>query len=195
MKLLIATHNPGKLKEIQEMLKPLGAELVSLNEVGITQDYPEEGHTFEANALGKAMFYHALSGLPTVADDSGIFVEALADELGVKTRRWGAGEKATDEEWLEFFMKRMKGESERGARFICAAAYVDDAQQRVFEAAIVGEILEELGAPVKPGIPLSSVFLAKGCATVYAALSPSEKNQLSHRGKAFQELFNFLKNA
>lgn len=174
------------------MLADLGAELVSLDELGVAQDFPEEGHSFEANALGKARFYHELSGLPTVADDSGIFVEALADELGVKTRRWGAGASATDEEWLTYFMERMALEKNRKAKFVCVAAYADEAQAVAFEGETHGVITEDVRVPVKPGIPLSSVFLSEGCATVYSALSEAEKNELSHRGKAFVQLLHFL---
>jgi XTP/dITP diphosphohydrolase len=195
MKLLIATHNSGKLHEIKEMLLGLGAELVSLEELGISQDYPEDGHTFEANALGKARFYHELSGLPTVADDSGIFIEALASELGVKTRRWGAGEKVSDEEWLVFFMKRMATEENRKAKFVCVAAYVDDVQEVAFEGETVGVVTDAVQVPVKSGIPLSSVFLPEGYARVFAELSTDEKNHLSHRGKAFSKLLHFLTHA
>ena len=174
------------------MLADLGAELVSLKDLGIEEDYPEEGHSFEANALGKARFYHELSGLSTVADDSGIFVEALASELGVKTRRWGAGAAASDEEWLAYFMKRMEGAANRRAKFVCVAAYADGAQAVAFEGETHGVITEDVRAEVKPGIPLSSVFLSDGCATVYSALSEAEKNELSHRGKAFVQLLQFL---
>lgn len=177
------------------MFAGLDVEVLSLSEMGITQDYPEEGHSFEANALGKALFYHELSGLPTVADDSGIFVEALADELGVKTRRWGAGEKASDEEWLAVFMKRMEGEVNRRARFVSVAAYVNGAESRVFEGETLGTITQTVQVPVKVGIPLSSVFLPEGCAKVYSELSAAEKNAISHRGKAFQQLLHYLANA
>lgn len=195
MKILIATKNPGKYEEIREMLNGLPAKFLSLTEVGITEDFPEEGTSFEENALGKARFYGAKSGLPTVADDSGIFVEALADELGVKTRRWGAGEAASDEEWLEHFLKRMEKEENRKAEFVCAAAYVGPLGEHVFLGETKGLLTEQPQVPVKRGIPLSSVFKPEGYDMVYAALSPAEKNQLSHRGKAFVQLLTFLKNA
>src|SRR3989338_9931547 len=108
MKILIATKNHGKFEEIREMLGGLKAEFVSLEEVGTYEDFPEHGDSFEENALGKARFYSALwaqtaANAAVVADDSGIFVEALGDELGLKTRRWGAGHEASDEEWLAHF--------------------------------------------------------------------------------------------
>lgn len=192
MKILIATKNPGKFGEIRHMLDGLGAEFVSLAELGIGEDFLENGDSFEENALGKALFFHEKSGLPTVADDSGIFVEALAEELGVKTRRWGAGESASDEEWLAYFMQRMASETNRKAEFVCAAAYADGETEKVFKGETLGVITENVEVPVKAGIPLSSVFKPEGCAQVFAALSLEEKNELSHRGKAFAALKNHL---
>lgn len=176
------------------MLQGFPAEFLSLADVGITEDFPEEGASFEENALGKARFYGAKSGLPTVADDSGIFVEALADELGVKTRRWGAGEQASDEEWLDHFLKRIEKEKNKKAEFVCAAAYSGPLGEHVFFGETKGILTEQPEVPVKKGIPLSSVFKPEGYDMVYAALSSAEKNQLSHRGKAFAQLLTFLKN-
>ena len=130
-----------------------------------------------------------------MADDSGIFVEALAGELGVKTRRWGVGEAATDEEWLDHFLKRMEKENNRSAHFICAAAYCGPRGELVFMGDTRGMLTHSPQVPVKPGIPLSSVFMPEGYDKVYAALAPHEKNSLSHRGKAFAQLLHFLKNA
>ncbi|MFA4815506.1 MAG: non-canonical purine NTP pyrophosphatase [Candidatus Gracilibacteria bacterium] len=192
MKILIATKNPGKYEEIREMLGQFPAEFLSLADAGITEDFVEEGVSFEENALGKARFYSKKSGLPTVADDSGIFVEALVDELGIKTRRWGVGEQATDKEWLQHFLKRMEKEKNRNATFVCAAAYAGPLGEHVFLGETRGTLTKKPEVPVKPGIPLSSVFKPQACAKVYAALSPTEKNRLSHRGKAFQKLLNFF---
>lgn len=198
MKLLIATNNPGKFKEIVAMLDPLkanGFQFVSLVELGIENDYEENGESFEANALGKARFYAELSGLPTVSDDSGLWVEALVGELGVKTRRWGAGDQASDQEWLDYFMDRMASESNRAAEFICVAAYVNGSEEHCFFGKTKGVVTEKIEVDVKPGIPLSSVFCPQGYDRVYAALTIDEKNCLSHRGKAFQDLRNYLMTA
>jgi len=194
MKILIATKNPGKFEEIRSMLEDLPVDFVSLEELGILEDFVEEEGSFEDNALGKARFFSQRTGLPALADDSGIFVEALADELGVKTRRWGAGEQASDEEWLAHFMKRMEAESNRKAEFVCAAAYVNGKEEKVFKGETLGFILEAPAAPLKPGIPLSSVFKPETAEQVYAALSTQEKNRLSHRGKAFTLLKTYLQN-
>lgn len=195
MKVLIATHNPGKFDEIRGFLKGFSWEVVSLENLGIHEEFVEQADSFEENALGKARFYRELSGLPTFADDSGIFVEALKGELGVKTRRWGAGEQASDEEWLSFFLKRMEREENRRAHFICAAAYSAPDEERVCLGDTVGTLCLEAQVPLKAGIPLSSVFLPEGCAKVYAALSLEEKNALSHRGKAFKNLISLLQDA
>lgn len=194
MDILIATKNPGKFKEIAEFMKGLNLKFVSLCDLGIEQDFPENADSFEENALGKARFYSKLTGLPAIADDSGIFINALADELGVKTRRWGAGEKASDEEWLDYFMDRMKSEPDRGAKFVCAAAFSGPQGEIVFMGETFGQITDQLEAPIYPGIPLSSVFKPEGSDKVYSLLSPEEKNKISHRGKAFKQLFNWISN-
>jgi len=197
MDILIATRNPGKFKEISSMLAETGARFLSPADLGITEDFDEtNGETYEDNALGKARFYgKRAKDMIVVADDSGLIVEALKGELGVQTRRWGAGEKATDEEWLDFFMNRMKGEEERSAGFVCAAAIrFPSGMEEVFTKQTPGEILREIKAAIKPGIPLSSVFLPEGYDKVYASMTNEEKNKLSHRGKAFAEVLNYLKN-
>lgn len=194
MDILIATKNPGKFKEIAEFMKGLNLQFVSLSDLGIEHDFPEEGLTFEENALGKARFYSELTGLATLADDSGIFINALANELGVKTRRWGAGEKVTDEEWLAHFMERMRSEPDRNAKFVCAAAFVSPDEELVFMGETTGQITDRLEAPIYSGIPLSSVFKPEGSDKVYSLLSLEEKNKISHRGKAFKQLFDRISN-
>lgn len=193
MKILIATKNPGKFEAIQDTLAEIPAEFVSLDQLGITAEFEENGEDFSEIALGKALFYHTLSGLPTVADDSGIFIEILRGELGHHTRRWGAGVQASDEEWLAVFMVRLEKETHRDAEFICAAAFVNGEERIVFVGRTKGMITMEIEAPLRPGIPLSSVFKPMGCDRVYAALSAEEKRRFSHRGKAFGHLLHYLK--
>ncbi len=194
MDILIATKNPGKFKEISELMSALEANFYSLSDLGIDEDFEETGETFEENAVGKARFFGERAGMMTVADDSGIFINALADELGLKTRRWGAGAEASDEEWLEFFMQRMVEEEDRMAKFVCAAAVVSVDGEHVFFSETPGLISMEVEAPIKVGIPLSSVFKPEGYDRVYSALTQQEKNILSHRGKAFSKLIKHLKN-
>lgn len=195
MDILIATRNPGKFKEISAMLAPTGARFFSPADLGITEDFDESGgESYEENALGKARFYgKRTEGMIVVADDSGLVVEALKGELGVQTRRWGAGEQASDEEWLDYFMKRMESEENRQAAFVCAAALrLPEGTEQVFTKETPGRLCQELMAPIQEGIPLSSIFLAEGYDKVYAAMTHEEKNKLSHRGRAFAEILNYL---
>lgn len=183
--LLVATKNPGKFREISEALLGVDVELRFLGDLSVSDDdFLEDGETFAENAFKKAKYYSEKTGLLTLAEDSGIWVEALAGELGVKTRRWGAGEAASDEEWIGYFMSRMEGVVERGARFVCCACLVDSDIRVDFEGDTDGVITNKLMAPILKGLPLSSCFLPNGCEKVYAALSAEEKNEISHRGKA-----------
>lgn len=169
-------------------------KLVSLRDLVASgvMEFEEDGVTFAENALKKARFYAEKTGLMTLAEDSGILVEALKGELGVKTRRWGAGDKASDEEWVEYFLKRMEGEADRRAKFICCACLVDKDGENFFEGETLGVITEKLMAPILKGLPLSSCFLANGCDKVYASLSHEAKNKISHRGKAMKQVREFL---
>lgn len=212
--LLVATKNPGKFKEIREALIGAPFKLVFLGDLGLDDgDFIEDGMTFEENAEKKARYYFGKIGMLTLAEDSGIFVDALDGELGVKTRRWGAGEKASDREWIDYFMKRMRDVplDQRGARFVCCACVVGELDGRgrktvdkrgdgkclrhfCFKGETFGKITETLEVPVKSGIPLSSCFRPDGFDTVYAALSADEKNKISHRGKAMAGVKKFLMN-
>lgn len=209
-KILIATTNEGKFGEIGEVLRDLLVELYHLHshslrakngeiiaEIMKDDHFEENGETFEDNASLKALHYCEIAGMPTIGEDSGIIVDALSGELGVKTRRWGAGEKASDEQWIEYFMNVMKDvpDEKRTARFVCCAAFTDGETGEVFlfKGITEGIITQQLEAPLKKGIPLSSCFRPVGADKVYAALSEDEKNKISHRGKAFHELKDFLK--
>lgn len=190
-KILIATHNKGKFIEICEVLDhKLPFEFVSLNDLNINEDVEESGETYAENAKIKSEFFHKLSRLPTIADDSGIHVDALDKELGVKTRRWGAGPDASDDEWIDYFMNRMSQETNRKAEFICNAAFTHKGETQTVEGITHGVIVEKLEAEYLPGLPLSAVFKPNGCEHVYSALSIEEKNHISHRGKALKKLLD-----
>lgn len=192
-KILIATHNFGKFKELMEVLEDLPFKFVSLNDEGIEEDVEENGETYEENATIKAEFFGRLTGLPTIADDSGIHVDALKGELGVKTRRWGAGEKADDKEWLDFFLSRMSYEEDRNSEFISVVAfYRPNEETLTFRGECLGTILQEPQVDLEKGIPLSAVFLPEGKDKVFSALNKNEKNEISHRGKAIKKCHNYL---
>jgi len=195
-KLLIATGNRGKFTEIMEVLHDLkNFEFISLFDLGIENDVEESGTTYEENSLLKARYFFEKTGFMTLAEDSGIEVEALKNELGVKTRRWGAGERASDADWLKFFLERMADEENKHAKFICVPTLIwgsksDEMVQ--FRGETWGAILDAPQTEIPYGIPISSVFLPDGAEKVYAALTLQEKNAISHRGKAMHEVKIFL---
>lgn len=122
-RLVVATRSRHKLRELRELLGPLRAQLVSLDDVGVAEEAVEDGATFEANAAKKARFYARLTGLPTLADDSGLEVDALGGGPGVRTRRY-AGEQATDEQNNEKLLGALADlpPARRGARYRCVLA-------------------------------------------------------------------------
>jgi XTP/dITP diphosphohydrolase len=124
-RIVVATHSAHKLRELRELLHLTRAELVSLDDVGVTEEPVEDGATFAANARIKARFYAPLTGLPTLADDSGLEVDALDGGPGVRTRRF-AGETATDEDNNARLLEVLAGSSsdERGARYVCVLSFV-----------------------------------------------------------------------
>ena len=194
-KFVIATSNPGKFREIMEVMDGLPYNIVSSRELGLHDDLVEDGDTYDANALKKVTHYRDQTGFLTLAEDSGIVVDALQGELGVKTRRWGAGENATDEEWIAHFLQRLEEvpDKERTARFICCAALMDEqGDVRLFRGETEGTITRSLEAPIYKGLPISSCFRPEGFQKVYAALTIDEKNRVSHRGKAMHAVRTFL---
>ncbi len=192
-KILIATHNAGKFKELMEVFEGLPFKFFSLSDLKINEDVEETGSTYQANAIIKAEFFGKLTGIPTIADDSGIHVDALEGELGVKTRRWGAGAQASDQEWLDFFLDRMSTERNRRAEFVTNIAFWrPDESILTFQGQCVGQILDKPQVQIEPGIPLSSVFVADGKGKVYSAMSKEEKNEISHRGLAAKKCYEYL---
>lgn len=171
--------------EIGEVLTDLPISLKTPEALQIMEVPDETGDTFAENALQKATFYYDRAALPTIADDSGIVVDALKDELGIHTRRWGAGPDASDDEWIRYFLDRMKKEPNKRAAFICHLAYFDsNGELNTFEGSCEGTITDWLEADYLPGLPISACFRPEGCDKVFSALTIEEKNIISHRGKA-----------
>ena len=191
---LLATSNKGKIIEMRECFSGLPIELLAPDDLPHPPTMPhEEEDTFEGNAIEKARYYYKKTGIPSIADDSGILVEALKEELGIHTRRWGAGPEASDGEWIEYFLERMKHEKNKCAEFVCVLALADGEKDiHTFEGRCSGVITEELEAEYLPGLPISACFRPEGSSKVFSALSVEKKNQISHRGKAVKELREFL---
>ena len=184
--LLVATGSAHKLAELQRLFAGLPLTLVTLRDLKITEEAPESGETFEENALQKAHFYAAASGEWTLADDSGLEVDALNAAPGVYTRRY-AGPDATDQQNYEKLLGALGGlpRAQRGARFVCCMALIDPSissseSPRIFRGERRGEIVE--GPRGAGGFGYDPVFEVDG--RTMAERSPEEKDQLSHRGQA-----------
>ena len=193
MKAVLASDNPGKLRELSALLAPLGFELVTQGSLGIASA-EETGTTFEANALLKARHAARRSGLPALADDSGIEVDALDGRPGVYSARY-AGLKATDAANLERLLQELTGvpTARRTARYRCVLAWVraaDDPAPLLAAGAWEGQVLE---APRgSGGFGYDPVFLPEGSALSAAEMPPAAKNAISHRAQAMQALVALL---
>lgn len=184
MRLLIATHNRGKLIEYQELFAGLALDLVTLDDVGIREDVEENGHTFAENARLKALAYAKQGGLLTLADDSGLEVDALNAEPGVYSKRY-AGESATDAERNQFLLDKLRRvpREQRTARFRCAIAIArPDGEVWETNGTCEGEIL--FAPRGTHGFGYDPVFLFPALGRTMAELSTEEKNRVSHRARA-----------
>jgi XTP/dITP diphosphohydrolase len=190
-RLLLATANAKKLAELQRILDAaLGAgrvELVGLGDFAGYPDVPETGLTFGENALIKAREGAARTGLPTVADDSGLTVDALNGMPGVFSARWSGG--GGDDANLDLVLAQISDvpEEHRGGAFVCAAALVlPSGREHLVEGRQTGRILRARRGT--GGFGYDPIFLGDGQDRTNAELSPAEKDAISHRGKAFREL-------
>jgi XTP/dITP diphosphohydrolase len=191
MKLLVATTNPGKLAEIAAFLGPLKIDILSLNDLHRPPAVAEDGATFEANALKKARTLAAFSGLATLADDSGLEVDALGGAPGVRSARY-SGEGADDAGNNEKLLRELAGvpEERRTARFVCALALCAPPSarggERLFRAECAGRIaLEPRG---KLGFGYDPLFFYPPLGRTFGELDRDAKSRVSHRGLALKQL-------
>jgi XTP/dITP diphosphohydrolase len=193
-RIVIASHNPGKVREIGELLQPLGFSVVSAGELGLPE--PEEtGTTFAENALIKARAAAAASGLPALADDSGLCVDALDGAPGIHSARWGGPEKdfAMAMRLIEEKLQAAGATTpdRRRAHFVCALALAwPDGEARVFE----GEVHGRLVWPPRgeKGFGYDPVFVPEGHELTFAEMEPEKKHAMSHRARAFERLIDWL---
>ncbi|MGX5681444.1 RdgB/HAM1 family non-canonical purine NTP pyrophosphatase [Schumannella luteola] len=182
MRIVLATHNAHKVEELTRILGPAleGLELVAYD----GPEPVEDGETFEANALIKARAAAAFTGLPALADDSGISVDALGGAPGIHSARY-AGTRV-DADNVAKLLEELGDATDRSAQFSCAAAFVVDADEFVELGVWPGTVLEEpVGAG---GFGYDPVFKPEGLSVSAAELRPDEKNAISHRARAFAQL-------
>lgn len=183
MKIIAATKNKNKLREFGEILK--GFEIISQEEAGVDIDVEETGTTFEENSYLKAKAIYDITGITTIADDSGLCVDALNGEPGVYSARYG-GEGYDDKGRVQLLLKNMKDvpEEERTARFVCVITLVGDEGVLTARGECEGKI--DYSPRGENGFGYDPVFYVDRFEKTLAEVTPEEKNSISHRGKALK---------
>ncbi len=196
-RLVVASHNPGKVREIDDLLRPLGVAALSAGELGLPEPV-EDGATFAENALIKARAAASASGLPALADDSGLCVDALGGEPGIHSARWGGPDK-------DFAMAMRKVEDRlqeagattperRKAHFACALALAwPDGEEEVFEGQVHGHLVWPPRG--EKGFGYDPVFQPNGHDITFAQMDPRKKHAMSHRARAFEKFLAALRAA
>jgi len=192
-RIVLATGNPGKVREIQRILGDLGVEVVPQTDLGVA-DADETGKSFVENALIKARHASLMTGLPAIADDSGLAVDALDGRPGVYSARY-SGADATDDSNIDKLLGELQGVpgERRTAAFHCCAVFVsvDNSTSLVAEGRWEGRILEQRRGT--GGFGYDPVFYDPECGRTAAELGPEQKNARSHRGKALTALAEMLR--
>ena len=185
MRFVLATHNPGKLREMGEILKDFGIEVVSPKDLGITVDVEETGSTFAENAMLKAKAICKAADLPAIADDSGLCVDALNGAPGVYSARYG-GEGLDDRGRYMLLLSSLRGAPTRAAHFVCAVACAfPNGDTLTAEGRCDGSIAY---APLgEGGFGYDPVFLLPGTGKTFGQLTQEEKSAVSHRGRALKD--------
>ena len=188
MKLVFASNNKNKIKEIQ-LLVPAFVEIVSLEDIGCTEDIPETADTIEGNAILKANYVTEKYGLNCFADDTGLEVEALNGAPGVYSARY-AGEPKDDTNNMNELLFQLEKQTNRNANFKTVIALNLNGKQELFVGMIFGKIIsEKIGTN---GFGYDPIFVAEGYEKTFAELDIEEKSNISHRGIAVKQLITFL---
>lgn len=188
MKIIFASNNKNKVQEIQNQL-PEFIQIITLEEIGCTEEIAETADTIEGNALLKANYVTEKYGLPCFADDTGLEIEALNGAPGVYSARY-AGEDKNAEKNMNLVLEKMQNEPNRKAQFKTVIALNINDQQYLFTGIITGEIRKEkTGAN---GFGYDPIFEPENIGKTFAEMTLEEKNKLSHRGRAVEQLIEFL---
>lgn len=193
MKVALASKNKHKLQEIQEILSKYDIELVLQSELGIHVDPEENGTTFEENSYIKAKAVFDASGMPTIADDSGLWVDALDGAPGVHSARYGGDAHKTDKDRLNLLLENMKGipEAKRTAKFVCVITFIKpDGSKIVSRGECPGIIDTEPRGTSEFGYDPVFYVPSEGC--TFSEMGNDRKNKISHRAKALENLCELL---
>lgn len=184
--IVLATRNQGKVKELREMLADFPVEIRSLSDFGPLPEVEEDGATFDDNAYKKALFTAKALGLPAMADDSGLTVQALDGAPGVYSARY-AGDDADDAANIAKLLQEMEGRSDRRAAFVCVLSLaVPSGPALTYEGSCEGEITHEPRG--EQGFGYDPVMFYPPLGKTFAEMEPAEKNQVSHRGQAMAQM-------
>ncbi|WP_422348272.1 non-canonical purine NTP diphosphatase [Flagellimonas sp.] len=190
MKLVFATHNAHKLREVQQLL-PSEIELLSLDDIGCSEEIPETGKTLEANAKLKADFVTKKYGLSCFSDDTGLLIDALDGAPGVYSARY-AGPQKNAKDNMAKVLSELAGNDQRTAHFKTVVHLNFNGESFVFDGIVNGSIVQ--AAQGTHGFGYDPIFRPYGYDTTFGELSDATKNSISHRGKAIRKLASFFKN-
>lgn len=191
MRIIAATKNAGKIREIEKIFGDLGIEVVSQQDEGFNVDIEETGDSFEKNAMIKARAVSLLSDDIVMADDSGLCIDALDGRPGIYSARY-AGENASDRDKLQKVLNEMEPHKNRQAKFVTAVAVIlPDGRELVTTGEVKGEILKEPKG--ENGFGYDPIFYCDELQKTFAQATDEEKNQVSHRGRALRKMYENLK--
>lgn len=189
MEIIFATHNKNKLKEVQSLV-PQSMKVISLDDLNMTTEIPETGHTLADNALIKARTIFKLYKKPVIADDTGLDVEALNGAPGVYSARY-AGEPSNAENNMNLLLHNLQTTTNRAAHFKTIIAYIDsDGKEQLFEGRVDGTIIDDKRGD--KGFGYDPIFVPEGSDKTFAEMSSEEKNGISHRARALKTFSDFI---
>ena len=189
MKLVFATNNSHKLDEVRAIVGDR-VEVLSLNDIECHDEIPETADTLQGNALIKARYIYDKYGLNCFADDTGLEVEALGGEPGVYSARY-AGEECSSEANMQKLLHNLTGKSNRNAQFRTVIALIINGEEKLFNGIVKGSITEEKRGD--SGFGYDPIFIPEGFSESFAQMSSEQKNSISHRYRATEQLSNYLK--
>jgi XTP/dITP diphosphohydrolase len=189
MKLIFATNNQHKVDEIRSVIGNSSLEIITLKEAGIDIDIPEPFNTLEENASNKSKTIYEMNGIDCFSEDTGLEVEALNGEPGVKSARY-AGEERSFDKNIEKLLQKLEGITNRKAKFRTVISLIVDAKETLFEGSCEGTI--GYGKKGKEGFGYDPIFVPDGSLHTFAEMKIDEKNQFSHRKKATDKLIAYL---
>lgn len=194
MEIILSTRNPSKVEQIRAIFSDLPIQVHSLEEAHIFGEVKEDGETLEENAYKKALFAWEASKQWSIADDTGLFIDALKGQPGIHAARW-AGENLSTEDIMNFTLNKLNGVifEERTAYFKTVVCVITpEGSTHFFTGEIRGTVLPKPRTACQPKMPYSAIFQPKGSEKTWSEMSVKEENEISHRGQAFKKVHSFL---